>query len=107
MSTVLKKQIWYLHLLMNTSSTAQRKALLDTITNEQLKALTEVIHNVLQGNIPLTQVHKNKLRHHKAFLRILGDPKISLARKREALCQKDTIIILLLKAAASRLKVFL
>lgn len=105
--TLMKKQIWYLHLLMNTASDAQRKALLDTITNDQLKALTEVTHNLLQGNIPMAQVHKRKLQQHKAFLQILGDIKVPLAKKREAICRKGAIVVVLLKAAEPRLRLFL
>lgn len=92
---------------MNTTSSSQRKSLLDTITNEQLKALTEVTHNLLQGNIPLSQTLKRKLKQHKPFLRILGDVKTPLAKKREALCRKGAVVILILKAAESRLKLFL
>ncbi len=105
--TLMKRQIWYLHLLMHTSSTDQRRVLLDTITNDQLKALTEVTHNILQGNIPLTEAHKRKLRKEKSFLHILGDIKVPLVKKREALCRKADIVVLLLKAAEPRLKLFL
>ena len=92
---------------MNTSSTEQRTALLDTITNEQLKALTEVVHNILQGNVPLSEAHKRTLRQHKPFLRVMGDLKTSAKKKREALCRKGAIVNLLLKAAEPRLKLFL
>lgn len=102
----MQRQIWYLQLLMKTSA-VQRKALLDTITNEQLKALTEVTHNMLQGNIPLSEFHKRRLRQHKAFLRILGDIKVPLTTKREALCRKGNVVALILKAAEPRLKLFL
>jgi len=104
--SLMKKQIWYLMNLMNTTSMEQRKALLDSITNEQLKALTEVTHNILQGNIPLTEAHKRKLRPQKKFLSILGDIKVPLTKKREALCRKGAIVNVLLKAAEPRLRLF-
>ena len=85
----------------------QRRVLLDTITNEQLKALTEVTHNILQGNIPLTEAHKRKLRKEKSFLHILGDVAVSLTKKREVLCGKASVVVSLLKAAEPRLKLFL
>jgi len=102
----MKRQIWYLHLLMTTSSSTQRKALLDTITNEQLKALTEVTHNLLQGNITITEAQKRSLRRHKTFLRTLGNIKVPFSEKREALCRKGAAVKLLLKAAAPQLKLF-
>jgi len=89
------------------SSKEQRRVLLDTVTNDQLRALTEVTHNILQGNIPLTTSHKRRLRTEKTFLQILGDIKAPLVKKREALCRKGDIIVYLLKAAAPRLKLFL
>lgn len=91
---------------MTTSSTAQRRALLDTITNEQLKSLTEVTHNLLQGNIPMTETQKRNLRKHKIFLRILGNPKATFSQKREALCQKGVVVVTLLKIAAPQLRLF-
>jgi hypothetical protein len=103
----MKRQIWYLHLLMTSTSSAQRKALLDTITREQLKALTEVTHNLLQGNIPIAEAHKRRLRKHKSFLRILGDIKVPVSQKRDALCRKGTVVASVLKAAAPQLKLFL
>ena len=103
----MRKQIWYLHLLMSTASSAQRKALLDTITNDQLKALTEVTHNLLQGHIPISEAQKRALRKHKTFLRILGNIRVSFSQKREVLCRKGAVIALLLKVAEPQLKLFL
>jgi len=103
----MKRQIWYLHLLMTTASSPQRKALLDTITNDQLKALTELTHNLLQGKIPITEAQKRTLRKHKSFLRILGNIKVSFPAKREALCRKGAVVRVLLKTAAPQLKLFL
>ena len=107
MSQLMRKQVWYLQLLMMTPSAAQRKAMLDTITNDQLRALTEVAHNLLQGRIPISESHKRKLRTHKTFLQVLGDIKVPLAKKREALCRKGAVVILLLRASAGALKHFI
>jgi len=104
--SLMKKQIFFLYTLMNTSK-EQRKAMLDTISNEQLKALTEVTHNIAQGTIPLTEAHKRTLRQHKGFVRILGDIRVPLTKKREALCRKGAIVVVLLKAAEPRLRLFL
>ena len=102
-----KKEIWYLYFLMTTTSSNQRKSLLDTATNDQLKALTEVTHNLLQGHIPITEGQKRNLRKHKTFLRILGNPKVPLAQKREALCRKGAIVASVLKVAAPQLRLLL
>ena len=107
MTSLMNRQIWYLQFLMTTPSSAQRKALLENINNEQLKSLTEVVHNLLQGNIPTTEAQKRKLRKHKAFLRILGNVKVSNSTKREALCRKGAVVTTVLKIAAPQLKQFL
>ena len=103
----MKRQIWFLHFLMTTPSSTQRKAILDNLSNDQLKSLTELVHNLLQGNIPITEVQKRKLRKHKAFLKILGNPKVSNAIKRDALCRKGAVVTTVLKIAAPQLKQFL
>jgi len=107
MTSQTKKEIWYLYLLMTTTSSSQRKVLLDTTTNQQLKALTEVTHNLLQGHIPITEGQKRNLRKHKTFLRILGNPKVPLSQKREALCRKGAVIASVLKVAAPQLRLLL
>ena len=107
MTSLMKRQIWSLHLLMTTPSATQRNALLDTISNEQLKSLTELVFNLLKGNIPMTEAQKRKLRKHKTFLKILGNAKVSNSIKREALCRKGAVVTTVLKIAGPQLKQFL
>ena len=81
MSKVIKDAEAYVKLFLQTSSHSQRKALLDTITNDQIKALCEITHNFLRGNIPLDKKKLAPLKKQKAFIRSLGNPKISLKEK--------------------------
>ena len=62
MSRLVKKHWSYLRLLMNAESKQQRKRLLITITRDQLRALTEVVLNLLQGILSITPAYKNKLK---------------------------------------------
>lgn len=50
----------------------QLKAILSKLTRSQVKSLREVSLNLLQGNIPLTEDDKKKLKPYKKFLRELS-----------------------------------
>ena len=104
MSRLIKKHWSYLQLLMNTASKQQRKQLLDTITNDQLRALTEVIVNLLQSILPIATSHKPKLKRHRIIIRQLGDTEISSKKKRELLCKHGVVIANLLKAVEPALR---
>ena len=104
MSRLIKKHWSYLQLLMNTTSKQQRKQLLDTITNDQLRALTEVIVNLLQSILPITPSHKPKLKRHRNIIRRLGDTTISSKKKKELLCKQGAVIANLLKSVEPALK---
>jgi hypothetical protein len=107
MSQLLKKHAPFLRILQTTTSRLQLKALLDTITNDQLKVLVQVTVNVLRGSLPLTQSYKVKLKKHKRLIRALGDPSISLKTKKKLLCRQGQAIALLLKSVEPALKTFL
>ena len=98
MSKVVRRNAPFLRLLVATASKSQRKGLLDTITNDQLKALTEVIFNLLRGVIAITPSYRNQLRKQKKLIRLLGDKSVSPKRKRVALCRKGSVIAVLLKS---------
>jgi hypothetical protein len=90
-----------------TTSRLQRKALLDTITNEQLKVLIEVTVNLLRGVLPISAAQKSKLKKYKKLIRLIGDQTVSLKTKKDALCRQGHAIAVLLKAVEPALKAFL
>ena len=53
MSRLLEGQVHFLQLLRTTKKD-QRKALINTIDKSQLKALSEIVHNVIKGTIDLS-----------------------------------------------------
>ena len=59
---LLKEHRHFLKLFGQTDS-AQRKALLRTITPGQIKALSEIAHNIIKFRIVLTPLEKVLLRH--------------------------------------------
>ena len=60
MSALLQKHRYFLYLLSETESLKQQKALSDSITPEQFRALTQVVINALHLNIPLKGNRKTK-----------------------------------------------
>jgi hypothetical protein len=48
-----------------------------------VKALSEIAHNLLRGNIALSKVQKKKLQRHKTLLRSLACKQYSCTHKRK------------------------
>ena len=98
---LLKEHRHFLKLFGQTDS-AQRKALLRTITPGQIKALSEIAHNIIKFRIVLTE--KVLLRRSRRQLYILGDRTLGYQRKVEALGGKQKFIRTLLKITLAHLK---
>ena len=100
---LLKEHRHFLKLFGQTDS-AQRKALLRTITAGQIKALSEIAHNIIKFRIVLTPSEKVLLRRSRRQLYILGDRTLGYQRKVEALGGKQKFIRTLLKITLAHLK---
>ena len=107
MSKLLKKHASFFQLLSTTTSKLQKKVLLDTITQDQLKALTEITINLLKGNIPVTPIYKSKLKRYKKLYFLIANSSVSAKTKKRALCRQGQAISLLLKSVETVLKKFL
>jgi hypothetical protein len=79
----------------------------DTITNDQLRALIQIVVNLLRSILPLTPSKKTQLKKHQKVIRQLGDKAISLKRKKELLCRQSSVIVLLLKSVEPALKSYI
>ena len=99
---LLKEHRHFLKLFGQTDS-AQRKALLRTITPGQIKALSEIAHNIIKFRIVLTPSVKVLLRRSRRQLYILGDRTLGYQRKVEALGGKQKFIRTLLKITLAHL----
>lgn len=77
----LKKNYHFLQILAR-SHPLQRKALLQTANNTQIKCVCEICLNVLSGNI---NVNRNKLKKYKNTLRTLAKKTISIQKKKKML----------------------
>lgn len=103
MSKLLKDSSAFLHLLVSSDTPrVQIKALLNTISNKQLNALTEISYNLLKGNIPIPPKHKKNLKRYACQLRVLS--RIKGVNKLKKQCLKPALVVTLLKAVAPVLK---
>ncbi|MCG8429824.1 MAG: hypothetical protein MJA29_01435 [Candidatus Omnitrophica bacterium] len=92
---------WKVHLpffevLTSPISPSQKKALVELITTDQLKALSELVYSVLTESIPIKTGHKEGLLRHKTLWILLADKRVSLKEKKEKL--KVAPLIRLLQA---------
>ena len=107
MSSRVKKHWDFIHLLANTSSTQQRKVLLDTITPDQFKAVSEIILNVAYLKIPVSKASTSKLKRQKKIVELLADKKVGGYRRLETLKKNPKVVVSLLQAALPGLKTLL
>lgn len=65
-----------------------RKQLLRKAKPATIKAISECVHNVCNGNVHISPSCKNRLKRHKTCWRRLVDKKVPLQKKRNILVQK-------------------
>ena len=103
MSQRIRKNITFLQLLLSTHR-PQKKALLNTISTDQVKAIGEIALNILHGVIPLTAKQKKLLSRYKDTIRVIGHKKKSQRRKKTVLVKNIKALELLLKSVEPILK---
>lgn len=103
MSQRIKKNISFLQLLLNTHK-SQKKALLDTISTEQLKTIGEIALNILHGVLPLSANQKKALSRYRNAIRLIGQKGASQRRKKSTLVKNIKVVELLLKSVEPLMK---
>ena len=104
MSDLVDRHKNFLYLLADTPSRAQKKALVETISPEQFRALSQVVVNALQLNIPVDKSVVIKLQSQKKIFTILSDRNLGARKRLKAFQSRYNPVILLLKAAVPTLK---
>lgn len=77
----VNKHKHFLQLLRSTEKN-QQKAILKTASEEQLKTLSEIILNLLAGNIPINFKTKRSLKKYKDNLRGVTEKKVAISTLR-------------------------
>ena len=98
----IEDQIHFLY-LYTTSSQRQNRALIETMSKSQLRALLEVILNVLKGTVPVTVDDKTQLGHYKLIIRRVVDRSESRKRKRDLLIKYYRIFRLIVQIALKQI----
>ena len=98
MSNVTRKCASFIDLL-SMAPHCQVNALLRTVSDDQVRCISQIAANVLYGVIPIHHVYKSKLGEYKHVLRDLSDKKKSIASKKKLIVRNSTAIVYLLKSA--------
>ena len=99
---LMKQQRHFLQLFAQTTP-AQRKALLQTITGNQLRSLSQISRNIIKFTIRLTPSEKTKLKRQRRIVHTLGNKTIGLDRKKRIVLKKQLIVYTLIKIALTYL----
>ena len=91
MSRLLIEQRPFLELYLK-AGLLQRRSLLQTLSVSQLRALSEIVHNVLVGNVSLTPVEIEKSKKKRHLLYVVGDKRVKHRRKKRVLQTGANII---------------
>lgn len=65
---------------------------IETATDENIKALTELVYNLLAGNLNIPNKTRLDLKKHKTFLRNFSNPDISFKAKKKSLLRKRSVL---------------
>lgn len=103
MSELVRKQRHFV-LLFTQTTTKQRKVLLDTITVDQLKAISQIAHNIIKTVLVLTLTEKETLKKRKRLIHLLGNKRAGFKRKKKALVGNQRSVLALLKVALPHLQ---
>lgn len=78
-----------------------RKVMLQNVKNDTIKALSEICHNTIKGNVEIGCKQKKCLKRYKTSLRSLARRSLPLTVKRKILIQKGGFLPTLLTVILS------
>lgn len=86
----------FLNFFANTSK-RQRIAIIQTLTANQLRLFTEIIYNIIRGNISLSDIIKSKLKRNKNGLRKVIARTLSRKERKRKLLDIQNCLPLVIK----------
>ena len=72
-----------------------RKKIVKEAPKELINCVAECCHNVLKGNVPLSEAQKRRLHPKRQQLRLLADKKVSVQKKKKVLNQQGGFLPML------------
>ena len=99
MSARLKRNWELLKLLKKTKGKERRNALIYVGKQDLIRAICEIIHNVLLGTVKLKPTEIKRLKRYKSVLRQLADRKVAVKTKEDLVKQRGGFLPLILGPA--------
>ena len=90
-------RICFVQFLMKATQ-QQQLCILKTLSKPQLQCILEIIFNVMQGVVSLTEHDKAQLKRRKRFIRVVIATRVTLNQRRKRLLQIKNILTVFLKA---------
>lgn len=87
MSNCLKRNANFLNFLNNSKDKKQINALLNTISRDQVKALSEICNHLLCGHCKMDKNDRVTLRNNVKSLKKIASPKASFKAKKKIINQ--------------------
>lgn len=103
MTVLMQQQRHFLHLFVQTTP-IQRRALLRTVTKDQMKALSQIAHNIIKGNVPLSTAEQHQLKGERRLIHLLGDTRLGFVHKKRLVQSKQRILRLIVNIAVTYLQ---
>lgn len=102
MTGTVKSHAKFLKFLQAASS-KQGKAVLITGSAGQINILTEIVKNLIEGNIFISPSDKTSLRKYRLILHKIANPKVSIKNRRVLLIKISRILPVILRGIIKRL----
>lgn len=88
-----------------TCGGTRRKKIIEEATTDEIRALTEIAHNIVSGNFIVPENTLNKLEKHKTHIRKLSKRTRSHKDKKKSLVQEGGFLPFLISPVLSALGV--
>lgn len=88
---------YHLFTIISGENRNQSIALLQVISNEQLKLICEIFQNIRKGVISLNEEDLKLMKRHKDVIRILSTQQVGRKKKKALIKEKKILIWKLLK----------
>ena len=102
MNKLIKQEKYFLCLLLSTT-TKQKKTLLQSIEKSQLRAIVQIVYNLMLGNRPLAEEVKKKLTKRKTVIRQFVRQGLSFSKRKELLLKYFKFILPFISAIRGEL----
>jgi hypothetical protein len=93
----------YLTLLSKSKGATRRRKLIDAGDNDQIRAVSECVQNVVKGNLPLSKSQLRKLKKHQTVLRAVTSSVRAPSKSKRILKQSGGFLNFLLPIALNAL----